>query len=221
MDEDVLWRHIDDQRRRTADLLEELTPDQWDAPSLCDGWTVGHVAAHLTLQQQHVGDILSLIAHHPRMLRSITLNRAIHDSAVIQMAALGTEDVIGRIRGMVGSRRHNVFVTPLETLTDILVHGQDIAVPVGAELETAIPAARIAASRVWATRSSWMGRVYRRVPLDGYLLRATDTDWAVGDGREVAGPVEDLLLLLTGRRTALDRLTGPGTDSLRRALSPA
>ena len=43
---------IDDQRARTAGLLEGLSTEQWDHPSLCDGWTVRHVAAHLTLQQQ-------------------------------------------------------------------------------------------------------------------------------------------------------------------------
>ena len=46
---DALWAGIDDQRSRTAALLEGLAPEQWDHPSLCDGWTVRHVAAHLTM----------------------------------------------------------------------------------------------------------------------------------------------------------------------------
>ena len=48
----AVWGAIDDQRTRTADLLERLSTEQWDHPSLCQGWTVRHVAAHLTLQQQ-------------------------------------------------------------------------------------------------------------------------------------------------------------------------
>ena len=67
---DALWAGIDDQRSRTAALLEGLAPEQWDHPSLCDGWTVRHVAAHLTMQQQRVRDALSFIVRHPRMLRS-------------------------------------------------------------------------------------------------------------------------------------------------------
>ena len=46
-------------------------------------------------------------------------------------AAWPTGQIIAEIRGMTGSRRHNIGVTYLETLTDILVHGQDIAIPVG------------------------------------------------------------------------------------------
>ena len=37
---DAMWAGIDDQRARTASLLEGLTPEQWEHPSLCDGWTV-------------------------------------------------------------------------------------------------------------------------------------------------------------------------------------
>ena len=36
---DAVWDAIDGQRARTADLLEQLTAEQWDHPSLCQGWT--------------------------------------------------------------------------------------------------------------------------------------------------------------------------------------
>ena len=213
-DEDAVWAAIDDQRRRTADLLERLADEQWDHPSLCEGWTVRHVAAHLTLQQQRVRDVAAFLARNPSMLRAVTLNRTIHDSAVLQ-SRLPTDEIVGRIRGMIGSRRHNAFVTPLETLTDILVHGQDIAVPLGVDLEMMTPAATVAATRRWDTRGAWLATVFRRLPLDGHTLRATDTDWVRGQGPEVAGPIAALLLLLTGRRVALERLSGPGADQLR------
>jgi uncharacterized protein (TIGR03083 family) len=35
------------QRRRFADVLSSLPPEQWDAPSRCGGWRVQDVAAHL------------------------------------------------------------------------------------------------------------------------------------------------------------------------------
>lgn len=213
---DALWAAIDDQRSRTADLLGRLTAEQWDHPSLCQGWTVRHVAAHLTLQQQRVRDVAAFVARNPRMLRAVTLNRTIHDSAVIQ-SRLPTDEIISRIRAMMGSRRHNSFVTPVETLTDILVHGQDIAVPLGVDLEMLRPASAVAATRRWDTRTSWLSTVFRTVPLDGYRLTATDTDWMRGEGPEVAGPIGALLLLLTGRTVALERLSGDGADALRAA----
>ncbi|GAA6527762.1 maleylpyruvate isomerase family mycothiol-dependent enzyme [Intrasporangium sp. DVR] len=208
MDTDDLWAAIDDQRRRTADLLDTLTPTQWEQESLCQGWTVRDVAAHLTLQQQHLTDALRFVVHHPSLLRSGSLNRAIHQSAKLQ-ARLPTAEIIARIRASTGSRRHNSFVTERETLTDILVHGQDNAVPLGLELTMPTAASAEAATRVWETRGTWLARVFRTLPLEGCRLTATDMDWSVGRGLEVAGPVGALLLLLTGRTALADQLTGP------------
>ena len=212
---DAVWGAIDDQRTRTVDLLEGLSSEQWDHPSLCEGWTVRHVAAHLTLQQQALRDAVAFVAHHPRMLRSVTLNATIHDSAVLQAQLLSSQEVIARIRAMIGSRRHNAFVTPLETLTDILVHGQDIALPLGLDLTMRPAAGELAATRRWDTRGTWLAMVNRRLPLDGYRLTATDISWTRGQGPEVVGPIGALLLLLTGRDAALEQLTGAGADDLR------
>ena len=216
---DAVWDAIDDQRTRTADLLEQLTAEQWEDASLCEGWTVRHVAAHLTLQQQRLGDFATVTARHPRMLRSLTLNATIHDSALIQARVLSSEEIIARIRSMIGSRKHNVLVTPLETLTDILVHSQDMAIPLGLDLTMRPAAGTLAATRRWDTRESWLNRVFHHVQLDGYRLRATDADWARGEGLEVAGPISAILLLLTGRKVALEQLTGAGADALRPVLS--
>jgi uncharacterized protein (TIGR03083 family) len=214
---DTVWAAIDDQRARTADLLDQLTAEQWEHPSLCPGWTVRHVAAHLTLQQQGVRDVASFVAHHPQMLRSLTLNATIHDSAVLQAHVLSDQEIVSRIRAMIGSRRHNAFVTPLETLTDILVHGQDISIPLGLDLTMRPTPSALAATRRWDTRGTWLATVFRRLPLDGYRLTATDVDWTRGDGPEIAGPVGALLLLITGRTAALDQLTGQGADEMRSA----
>lgn len=48
MDDDAVWRHIDNERSRLADLLESLPQVDWDQPSLCQGWSVRDVGAHLT-----------------------------------------------------------------------------------------------------------------------------------------------------------------------------
>lgn len=216
---DAVWLAIDDQRTRTADLLEQLTPEQWEHASLCPAWTVRHVAAHLTLQQQGYRDAAAFVARHPRMLRSVTLNATIRESALIRARELSPPEIVAGIRGTVGSRRHNAFVTPLETLTDILVHSQDIAVPLGLDLPIRPTAGVLAATRRWDTRSSWLSSVFRPLPLDGHRLTATDADWTRGQGPEVAGSIGALLMLLTGRDAALDQLTGGGADALRSVLT--
>ena len=205
MNDDELWTAIDTQRLRTIDLLDGLAPGEWDRPSLCDGWTVREVAAHLTLQQMTLGRALLAALRHPGGLNHV-INASARDRAT-----LPTDRIIAEIRGMIGSRRHNVGVTPLETLIDIVVHGQDMAIPLGRPLEVAPGVAATAAARVWASRNDRRkSGVFRRLPYDGHRLVATDTDWSAGEGPEIRGPALALLLLLTGRPAMLDQLTGHG-----------
>ena len=53
MDRDEVWRAIDGERVSLADLLDSLGDQEWETPSLCAGWRVRDVAAHLTMA--HLG----------------------------------------------------------------------------------------------------------------------------------------------------------------------
>ena len=186
-----LWPYIDEHRVKVADFLTTLAPDEWDRPSLCDGWTIRHVAGHLTMQQTGLSEIPALLGAMVKARGN--LNRAIRDSAR-DRSRQPTEQLIASIRGMVGSTKHNIGVTPQETLIDILVHSQDIAVPLGRSLPLNPEAATIAAQRVWAIRYF---KAQQR--FEGFRLIATDVDFAVGTGQEVKAPIDQLLLRLTGR----------------------
>lgn len=48
----------------------------------------------------------------------------------------------------------------------------------------------------------------------GVRFVATDVDWSAGEGLPVEGPIDAILLLLTGRRAGLARLGGPGVELL-------
>ena len=218
MNEDDVWAAIDSQRLRTVDLLEKLSDDEWRDPSLCKGWTVRDVAAHLTLQQLGLGAAMRSAITHPSSLGGV--NRMIRTSARIR-ADQPAERLIAEIRAMVGSRRHVVGVTSLETLTDILLHGQDIAIPLQRELEMPTGASAVAATRVWAQHGKRVARVFDTVPIQGFRLTATDVPWSVGQGREIQGAIAALLLLLTGRLATLPQLSGDGAESLRKELLPA
>src|SRR5262245_49135970 len=125
---DEIWQVIDAQRTALADLLVELSDDEWRRPSLCAGWPVREVAAHLP--QQQLG-LVALI----RMMGAWrgSMDRTAEHAARRRAAELSTGEIVAEIRAMVGSRRHTVVVTHQETLADILIHGQDIAIPLGRE----------------------------------------------------------------------------------------
>ncbi|OYD69050.1 maleylpyruvate isomerase family mycothiol-dependent enzyme [Rhodococcus sp. OK302] len=216
MNEGEIWAAIDGARLRTATLLESLSDDEWKHESLCEGWTVRDVAAHLTMQQGAVGAAARLALEHPTHLRD--LNMLIRDTALIR-SRLPVDELIAKIRGMVGSRRHNIGVTSLETLIDILVHGQDISIPLNRNLEMPTTAAVSAADRIVAYRGRGKARVFKNLHLDGFRLVADDIDWSTGAGKEVDGPIASIVLLLAGRPAALSQMSGAGTADLQKRIA--
>ena len=107
------------------------------------------------------------------------------------------------------------MVTHLEQLIDILVHSQDIAIPLGREVPLPPAAAGVAASRVLTTGFPWQaGKKFAE-----FRFVATDTDWSFGSGVEVQGPMDALLLVVTDRLVALPRLHGEGAAKLTAQLA--
>ena len=200
MDEDTTWRVIAQERRSLADLLDSLTPAQWETPSLAVGWRVQDVAAHLT----SVGSPPSPTTMLLEGVRARgNFHRLNHDYAV-RRAARPTSALVADLRDHADSRKVPVVTNYHNVLFDILVHGQDIAVPLGFTRAMPLEAARAGAERVWAM--GWPFWAKRR--LRGMRLVATDVAWAAGSGDEVRGPIGALLLLLTGRPAALGALSG-------------
>jgi uncharacterized protein (TIGR03083 family) len=212
MDRDESWRVIAEQRLSLADLLEGLADAEWEKPSLCDGWRVRDVAAHVAMAPQPP-TAWFMIREGVRARGSF--HRLNHDVAV-RHAARPTERIVAELREFAASRALPAVTNYRNVLFDILVHAQDIAVPLGRDRPMPIDAARAGATRVWTM--GWPFWARRR--LRGVRLVAADTDWTAGEGAELRGPIDALLLLLTGRTAvALPRLAGPGASRLARAGS--
>ena len=212
MDAEGSWQVIRGQRRQLADLLEALPAHQWEQPSLCTGWRVRDVAAHVTMVALPPSTP-SLIMHGIRAKGNF--HRLNHDIAV-RHACRPTAQIVADLRGHADSRKVPAVTNYRNVLFDILVHGQDIAIPLGLEHPMPIDAATAGATRVWSM--GWPFWARRR--LRALRLSATDVDWSVGAGAEIRGPIEALLLLLTGRTTAsLPWLSGEGAHHLAQAAS--
>lgn len=205
MDRDEVWRAIDTERTRLADLFDSLSDEEWEKPSLCTDWRVREVAAHLTLAHTGLGTALAEIVRARG-----SFNRMVRDTAIRQ-ARLPTDAYAPMIRAMVGSRAKAPFISDLEPLLDTLVHALDITVPLGRDWPLPPEAAMAAAGRVWKFEPLFHAR--RR--LTGVRLAASDCDWAAGEGEPAEGPMGAILLVLTGRPAGLDFLRGPGLSVLR------
>jgi len=213
MDREGAWRAIDDQRHQLVDLLQDLSAQEWQHPSLCEGWTVRQVAAHVALQNTTWAMMPRAV---PEVVRSGSMNGAIH-AVACRHALLPTDRIIAEIRDRIGVWKPLPTVTYRESAIDYLVHTQDIAIPLGRRADLPVDLATLAAERVWASSRMF----HARKKLAGYRLVATDTDWTAGHGQEVTGPIGALLLLLTGRAAALTDLSGPGAALLRSRSSSA
>ena len=143
-------------------------------------------------------------------IRAGGMEGAIH-AAACRHAELPTERIIAEIRERIGVWRPLPMVTYRGSAIDYLVHLQDIAIPLGRPQPMPVDVAAVAADEVW--RSPRIFHARRRFA--GYRLVATDAEWSTGQGPDVTGPISAILLLLTGRRAGLDRLTGPGADAAR------
>jgi uncharacterized protein (TIGR03083 family) len=212
MDREQRWQAIEQERLSLAALLDTLTDDEWDRPSLCEGWRVRDVAAHVSLAPQPPGMLDMAVWAVRARGRFHRLN---HDISVAHANARPGAGLAADLRTHAASRRLPPFTGSRNILFDTLVHAQDIAIPLQRAHPMPVAAAAEGATRVWTM--GWPFWARRR--LAGYRLMATDVEWSVGAGpREVCGPIEALLLLLTGRTAALDRLSGPDATTLTAKL---
>jgi len=206
MDE-TYWSAVRSVRLGVADLLESLPGADWDAPSLCRGWRVRDVAGHLALVPML--STWDLVAAAPRA--GLNPHR-INTHLAIRSGSRDRETILGELRAHAGDQRTAKALDTRDSLFDVIVHSQDIAVPLGRDF--AVPADYTARGlqRVWAM--GWPFRARRR--LGHVTLRATDSEWTVGTGPAIEGTAIELLLLLTGRTSAVvRRLHGPGVANLQ------
>jgi uncharacterized protein (TIGR03083 family) len=201
------WGGLAEERRAIADLLEGLTPDQWQVTTLCPAWDVQAMAAHLTVSCTFTAWELTT---------TLARARGSVDRAALAMAerraAQSRAELVAVLRDRAEVRRAPPIVGALGPYTDTLIHVQDVLIPLGRRDER--PAERWLPSLDFLV--SARARIgFRSAPLPDVQLVATDLDWSYGDGPVVEATAEGLGLALSRRTALFDELSGPGADALR------
>ena len=190
------------ERRELAVLLDGLGADQWDAPSLCADWTVGHVVAHLTMPLRYSTPqfLLKLAKAGGRFQR-------MSDTVARRDVTRPKEELIAALR----DNAEHPWKPPgggyEGALTHDVIHSFDITCPLG--IESHIPAEPMKA--VLDMVAGPKSRRYFGVDTGGLELRAVDLDWSHGSGAQLLGRAQDLALLLTGRRVRPGAFSGEGS----------
>ncbi|NNH68442.1 maleylpyruvate isomerase family mycothiol-dependent enzyme [Nocardia uniformis] len=207
---DEIWQAVAAERVTLLELLEGLSESDWDRPSLCDGWRVRDVAAHVILSSSPT--IAALLINLIRARGNLT--RLSRDTAIRHADRSPSRQLLVQLRATIPLRVAAPGTTPTDRLMDLLVHIQDIAIPLGLSRDMPTASARLALDRVWTM--NWPFHAHRK--LSPYRLIATDTHWTVGTGPTIEAPIADLLLLATGRTAKLATLDGDGAFLLRNDL---
>jgi uncharacterized protein (TIGR03083 family) len=209
------WEMVDAERTELADLADSLTPQQWDAPSLCTAWKVRDVVAHCVegATESKGTTIVKAIKYGLRVETML-------EKEAQKRGATPTDELRVELRESVGERKTPPGVNTEALLTDEVVHQQDVRRVLG--LPRAIPEDRLGVV-LDSIKGSGASYLPAKKRLKGLHVRATDLDWDAGDrdGAEVSGPGEAVLMALAGRPAALDDLTGPGLATLRERITTA
>ncbi len=201
MTTDDLMPLIAAERRAFGEVLSGLSEAEWDAPSLCDGWRVREVVAHMTMPfrfstSRFLGEMLRSRGNFARMA----------DRVARRDAQASIDTLLDGWRTNVDSRWKPPGGGFEGALTHDVVHGLDITIPLGIEHPVSEHALRVVLDNATSPRSlEHFGR-----DLTGLRLEAEDVDWAFGDGEPLRGAARHLLMVLMDRRLPASVLSGAG-----------
>jgi uncharacterized protein (TIGR03083 family) len=210
VDRDVVFAAAADERRQIASLIGGLDDAQLAFPSLCEGWAVKTVAAHLV---SVIAD--SFWVFQRTALRCRGVGRAI-DVLAQRRARLSSAEIAAALCRYADHELSPPITGPLSGLTDVLVHDGDIRIPLGLPFDP--DPERVALALDFLTGPLPLGFVPRG-RLRVLSLRATDVDRTWGAGEQIRGPAAALMMAACGRVETLDALDGPGLPVLRHRLS--
>jgi uncharacterized protein (TIGR03083 family) len=208
----MIYEVIADERRKLADLLDGLTDEQWATPSLCAGWTIRHVAAHLvTPFEVKPHQILASVLRHRGLSAAM-------DATAGHLAQRPTHELVATLRSNATNRFTPPTLPPAAPLTDLLVHAADIRWPLGMADDRPSPDRVVIALDFLVTPAARRGFMPGG-RLAGLRFVATDHAWSHGEGSEIQGPSLSLAMLMLGRTAASPDVRGSGVEELTRRIT--
>ncbi len=191
-----------DERADLAAFLRSLAPRDWNAPSLCEKWTVKDVVAHVVSYEE-----LTTLGLVKRFAKGYVMRA--NEVGVEEFSAMSPQQLIDFLGRHLRPQGLTAAFGGMIGLVDGTIHHQDIRRALGRPRE--VPANRLHRILPLVPSNPRLGAGRR---IRGLRLIATDLDWQHGDGPEVSGTAEALLLAMTGRRETVGELSGPGQPTL-------
>ena len=206
MTEADLTPMITAERQDLADLLSSLPQEEWDAPTLCAGWRVRELVAHVTMPFRYSRGRFALeLARSAGRFGSMADRCARRDAGAMTAGAL-----LASLRGNVANPWRPPGGGQAGALTHDVIHGLDFTVPLG--IGRRVPQDRLLV--VLTAITDQRSLRHFGADLGGIELRADDMDWSFGAGQLVTGRAQDLALAICARKLPPDRLNGQAAAKL-------
>jgi uncharacterized protein (TIGR03083 family) len=205
-----IWATIAAERGALASDLADLTPAQWDTASLCAGWTVRDIVAHLSATAS-----LNPATFFLGMTKAAFNFDKFANGQIAKHRGADPGATLAEFRGL----QNSTSAPPgpkTSWLGEVVVHGADVRRPLGIPHIYAPGTVRQVID-FYKGSNMLLGSKNR---VAGLALSATDHDWQHGEGEPVEGSLLSLLLAMTGRAAACDDLAGPGVPTLRSRCIP-
>ena len=207
----TVWAAVHEERRALSADLADVPAERWSEPSLCPGWDVHDVVAHLidSAKTTRIGFVRRLIAARFDFDRDNAIGVARERRATTTETLAAFDRIIPETKTPPASSATR--------LVEAVVHGEDIRRPLGIPRSTPIDHV-LPALQYQLRTSAAMGGGRERAR--GLHLIATDADVALrpgsgsGSDPEVRGTALALLLVDPGRPVGPDELAGPGVATL-------
>jgi len=181
---------ISDSFARLADSLEQQAPEVWDKPSLCAGWRVRDLVAHVTmaarLTDQQFGAELAAVGGDFQLLS---------DTIAVRDGELPVAEHLTNLRSPELAEWEPPGGGAIGALNHAVVHGLDVTNAVGLPRACTDEAAHVILDNLTT------GGVAARfdVDLSDVRLQANDIDWSSGSGRDVIAPAAEIISLACHR----------------------
>ena len=197
---DTIQDMIAAQRGELAAVLDALPTRGWDEPTLCAGWRVREVVAHVTMPFRYSGRRFVLeLARSRGKFNEMADRVALRDAARMSPAELAEA-----LRSNIGHPWRPPGGGFEGALAHDVIHGLDITVPLG--LDITVPEERL--RRILPASANDKTVMFFGTDLAGIEFRARDMDWTLGAGTPLTGAAADLLLAMCGRTLPAGRLEG-------------
>ena len=197
---DTIQDMIAAQRGELAAVLDALPASGWDEPTLCAGWRVREVVAHVTMPFRYSGRRFVLELARSRGKFNEMADRVARRDA----ARMSPAELAEAVRSNIGHPWRPPGGGFSGALAHDVIHGLDITVPLG--LAFAIPEERL--RRVLPASTTDKTVTFFGADLAGIEFRARDMNWTLGAGTPLIGAAADLLLAMCGRKLPAGRLSG-------------